>query len=119
MKMKTSYDKLQEMTKRVVSGITFSDMETVSDTAGVAIGNWMVEFDSFDTVVFDGEARFVRYFGDWKDEQSHYRPTVADALKAMGRSMEALNDFHHIFYEGVGVEVQDDGTAEIEIITGS
>lgn len=118
MKMQKTYDELQEMTRNFAPDVRHSNYSTVKDGEGE---NWIVEFDSFDTILSGGRCQFTRGFGEWFDTVIVENPTVVDALRATQRSIRQLGDFHHVFFEGLEVsdKVDASGTRFIEIVLGS
>jgi predicted NAD/FAD-binding protein len=67
-----------------------------------------------------GRVRFVRHFEGWVAPAIVVDPTWADVCKAAEASIEALDDKHHVFLEGVEtIEMLPDGVIVVDLIMGS
>lgn len=107
---------LQAKTREIAPDVYHSYYETIQEPSEEGEG-WVVEYDTFDTELCVGLARFAR--SEWKSEVIE-NPTMADALRAMQRSIEATGDRHHVFFEGLATGAVDDrGIRTFRIITGS
>lgn len=67
-------------------------------------------------VVEHGTVFFTR--DGWTSEP-YTDPTRGDAIEAFEASIVALDDYHHIYYEGTLVRGRNFGAITIEILAGS
>lgn len=100
MKTLMNMAELDAAVREVAPNVCHSMYEHVS--AGGSLTTMMVKAEKLDEVYRTGRVRFVRYEG-WESEV-YDNPTWGDVMKAMQASIEALDDFHHVFLEGLSVQ---------------
>ena len=124
---------LQEAVKKIAPDVYHSMYEGIPNSGSMIKGDWKVKAPKLSELYMTGRVRFIRYEG-WKSEVFE-NPTYADVMRAMQASIEALDDFHHVFLEKLlpnGIEVS--GTCDqcgrgpredelpitlVELLTGS
>ncbi len=94
--------KLQEAVKKIAPDVYHSMYKSVSVlNDGPPHEGWRVEAPALSETYMGGRVQFTRGKG-WKS-QIYVSPTWADVMCAMQASIEALDDFHHVFLEALEV----------------
>ncbi len=97
--MRYEYGALQKMvTELGAPDISHSAFETVEHGGTLRGDNWIVDAPDLQSVFMNGRVQFTR--GEGWTSKVFTDPTHADVLRSMQDSAKALDDFHHVFYEG-------------------
>ncbi len=92
---------LQEAVKKIAPDVYHSMYKSIPGSGSMIKGSWKVEAPKLSETYMGGLVRFTRYEGF--KSQVFENPTWADVMRAMQASIEALDDFHHVFLEALEV----------------
>jgi len=94
--MQYDYNELQKLvTELGAPDVCHSAFETLENGG---TDDWTVLAPALQSVLMNGRVQFTR--GEGWTSKVYTDPTHADVLRSMQDSVVALDDFHHIFYEG-------------------
>jgi len=97
--------KLQEAVKKIAPDVYHSMYKSVSGlNDGPPHEGWKVEAPKLSETYMGGLVRFTRSDEGGFKSQVFESPTWADVMRAMQASIEALDDYHHVFLEALVIQ---------------